>query len=314
LESAWTLSLGGRWFRFEESSHAANRGILAGGTPAPVSRSSDESGFVPKVTLSWAVSPESLLYATVSQGFRPGGPNFTEVPLPLCRGSLEAIGLDEAPASYQSDSLWNYEIGARSTLLDGRLQASVATFLMDWSDVQILAFLACGSAFMSNAANARSDGVEAELTFQLSDSITLDVSGAYIDARVTNDVRELSIEAGEVLPGVPEFSLQAAATWRFPVAADTDGFVRGDYRFVDETEGSFVPAGNERLTAPSYEIVDLRFGFERAAWSASLFVTNLFDEYGIVNRVDDFGLHPNGDFQNLIQPRTIGLTLRAQFE
>lgn len=116
------------------------------------------------------------------------------------------------------------------------------------------------------------------------------------------------------LPGVPELSLQAAATWRFPLSSDTDAFVRGDYRFVDETAGSFVPEASGRLIAPSYDVVDLRFGIERETWNASLYVTNIFDEYGIVNRVDDFGQHPGDDFQNLIQPRTLGVSLRVQFE
>lgn len=314
LADDWSLSLGGRGFYFDESSLTAFRGFLAGGIHAPHKKSSDETGFVPKVTLSWTPSAQTLLYATASQGFRPGGPNWGDASLPDCQSGLDAMGLEKAPEFYESDSLWNYEIGMRSTLLDGRLQASTAVFRMDWSDVQILAFLSCGAGFLFNAAAARSDGVEAELEFQPSDSVTLELSGAYVDARLTRDVPELNVESGEELPGVPELSLQAAATWRFPLGSDTDGFVRGDYRFVDETGGSFVPEASVRLTAPSYDVVDLRFGVEREGWNASLYVTNVFDEYGIVNRVDDFGFHPGGDFQNLIQPRTVGLSLRARFE
>jgi outer membrane receptor protein involved in Fe transport len=280
LTPAWTVTFGGRWFRFEESSRVAVKGIL--GNPEPTLNSADETGFVPKVMVSWAVDPDTLLYAAATQGFRPGGPNFAAVPLPLCEDELHSVGLDAAPKSYESDSFWNYELGVRSTKLNRRLRMSAAAFHVDWSDVQILAFLSCGAGFMSNAAQARSDGVEAEAEFSATDSLTLGLSGAYIDARVTRDVTVLSVEAGEQMPGVPKFI--------------------------------FVPEGAPRLTAPSYQVVDLHLGVERGRWSASIFVDNVLDEYGIVNRVDDTGLHPSGDFQNLIQPRTIGLTVRTRFQ
>lgn len=309
----WSLTVGGRWFRFEEDSERDVKGILSGGTVFIQSEATEES-FVPKVTLAWAVSPETLVYATASQGFRPGGPNFLEVPLPLCEDALASVGLDAVPEGYESDSLWNYEIGARSTLLRGKLQGSVAAFRMDWTDVQILAFLSCGTAFISNAAEARSEGVEAELTLQATDSLSFSLSGAYIDARITEDVPVLSVESGEALPGVPELSLQANATWRFWMTDSISAYLRADYRYVDETAGTFVPEGFPRLVAPSYETLDLAFGLERGRWAASLYFRNVFDEYGIVNRVDDFGLHPGDDYQNLIQPRTLGLTVRARFD
>ena len=85
-------------------------------------------------------------------------------------------------------------------------------------------------------------------------------------------------------------------------------------RYVDDTFGTFVPAGTPRLVAPSYLTIDLRLGVEGRRWSISVFAENLLDEYGIVNRVDDFGLHPAGDYQNLVRPQTIGLSVRANLD
>jgi len=309
----WQANVGARWYRFEETSTVDSVGFLYGGDVEEV-RQSNDSGVVPKLTLSWRPDDDSLLYTTAAKGFRPSGPNFQPVSGDTCAESLAAIGLTEAPASYKSDTLWNYEIGGRTARLDGRLEVSGAVYYIDWTDVQILAFLQCGTGFMANAGEARSQGAEIELAIRPADGIELAFGGAYIDAELTEDAPTLNAPSGSKLPGVPRFSGYGSLTKHFTAGADRAGFGRVAFRFVDETYGTFVPAGTPRLVAPSYSTVDLLLGLEGRRWSASIFAENLFDEHGIVNAVDDFGLHPGGDYQNIVRPRTVGFNLRLKFD
>ncbi len=309
----WQVSAGARWYRFEETSAVDSVGFLYGGTVEEV-RKSDDSGVVPKLTLSWRPDDASLLYATTTKGFRPSGPNYQPISAEVCAADLAAIGLTEAPASYKSDKLWNYEIGGRTTRLDGRLEVSGAVYYIDWTDVQILAFLLCGTGFTANAGEARSQGAEIELTVRPADGIELAFGGAYIDAELTEDAPTLNAPSGSQLPGVPRFSGYGSLTKHFRAGANLAGYGRVAFRYVDKTYGTFVPAGTPRLVASSYSTVDLVFGLEVRRWSASIFAENLFDEHGVVNAVDDFGLHPGGDYQNLVRPRTVGLNLRLKFD
>lgn len=308
----WQVTVGGRWFRFDESSHVDSVGFLYNG-PVVVTRKGGDSGFVPRLTLSWRPDEDGLVYATVAKGFRPSGPNFQPVNEVSCAESLAAIGLTEAPVDYKSDSLWNYEIGGRFNLLDGRLRASASLYHVDWTDVQILAFLQCGTGFMSNAGKALSEGVEFEVDSRLTDSTELSIGLSYIDAKLTKDAPTLSAPSGSRLPGVPRWSGYGSVTQWFALAADRSAYLRAALRYVDETFGTFVPGGATRLVAPSYAVMDLRLGIDVGRWNLALFAENLLDEYGIVNSVDDFGLHPGGQYQNLVRPRTIGLSVRASF-
>src|SRR3546814_13685293 len=94
-----------------------------------------------------------MLYARAASGYRPGGPRF----LPL--------GLSPPPGftnEFGSETLWNYEIGARTALFDLRLTMSGAIYYIDWSHVQgFLAFGAFGA--FGTAGDAEGNGFELEI-------------------------------------------------------------------------------------------------------------------------------------------------------
>lgn len=309
----WRVVLGGRGYRIRETSHVDARGLLAGGL-TQASRDSDESGFIPKLSLSYQLREQTLLYATASQGFRPGGPNYTPVPQQLCGGDLATIGLASAPEAYQADTLWNYEVGLKGRWREGRLNVSSAIYHIDWSDVQLPVFLTCGTGFIENAGTAESRGAEFELSARPLENLELTAGMSYVDAELASYVRELNVQPGARMPGTPRFNWQGSVTYSFHRTADAQAFVRAAFHHVDKSFGTFVPSGLPRLEAPAYEVVNLRAGLDRKSWSVAIFADNVFNEYGIVNAVDDFGLHPSNDWHNLIRPRTFGLSVRTRFE
>jgi outer membrane receptor protein involved in Fe transport len=122
---AFDLALGGRWSENKQSANQEIGGLLV--PPQTTSGDSSESKFTYSVAPRWHISQDTMAYARVASGYRPGGPNA------LPPGAPAGV-----PRNYESDSTVNYELGSRTTLLDHRLSIDVAAFLIDWSKIQLL--------------------------------------------------------------------------------------------------------------------------------------------------------------------------------
>ena len=306
------LVVGSRWQHMKEEANSDSAGLLYGGV-ARTSKHWAGSGFSPNVSASFRPSDVYTLYVTASKGFRTGGPNYAPVPQDLCEESLGMLGLTHVPESYDSDHVWNYEIGARVRSRDERIALSASAFRINWSDVQILGFLSCGTGFVDNAGTARTNGVELELSWRVGEHWTIEGNASYLDAQLEGDVPILGVEGGDRLPGVPQWTVNASLTYQHNITSSVVGYIRTDLQYVDAREGTFVPEGAPRLRAPAYALGNLRLGCEGARWSAALYLRNAWDEYATYARVDDFGLHPSGDWNTVGRPRTAGLRIDWRF-
>ena len=74
-----------------------------------------ESPVTPKMSVQYFMNPDDLLYFSAAKGFRPGGVN--QVLTSAAQGSLAQNGLttDVLPKTFDSDSVWSYELGAKTT-------------------------------------------------------------------------------------------------------------------------------------------------------------------------------------------------------
>jgi len=106
-----------------------------------------------KAGVAYRPSDDTLLFMNAAEGFRPGGTNsiFTEAIVELCEADLAALGLSAPPFDFESDSLWSYEVGAKTNWLDHRLTANLTAYHIDWSDMQTAKDLDCGITFIANA-------------------------------------------------------------------------------------------------------------------------------------------------------------------
>jgi hypothetical protein len=118
-----------------------------------------ETGFTPKVELAYKPNQDLLVYALASRGFRAGGPTRKPADLPSCNAELAALGLTPED-SFDSDSVWNYEAGAKTVWADGKLTANVAGYYIDWKNIQQELQLQCGFAFTTNCGKATRTGAE----------------------------------------------------------------------------------------------------------------------------------------------------------
>ena len=102
-------------------------GALNAGVPPVYSGASRETPVTPKAGASFQYDENNLFYTYIAKGYRVGGVN---TPLPsFCSGPT-------APASYNSDSVWSYEIGAKDNLFDGRLQLDTSVYHINWNNIQ----------------------------------------------------------------------------------------------------------------------------------------------------------------------------------
>jgi outer membrane receptor protein involved in Fe transport len=143
-------------------------------------------GVLYKGNITFKMSDTSLVYATVSNGMRPGGFNRKG-----CNSGFAAAnaGLCATLARYEPDEATNYELGAKLGLLDRRLQINLAAYRIDWTDIQIAVFNqnVSNQTFNSNLADARINGIEGDIAFRATPELTLNTGFSYNDSELTKD-------------------------------------------------------------------------------------------------------------------------------
>ncbi len=129
------------------------------------------SGFSPKLNLTWKATPNLMVYGTYSKGFRPGGINR--------RGSVP---------NYTPDYLSNYEFGWKTTLFNKKVHFNGAIYDQEWDSFQFSYLGANSFTEVHNGPNASIKGLEGDLTWQATDNLFISASGAYTDAKTTENL------------------------------------------------------------------------------------------------------------------------------
>ena len=218
-----------------------DNGGLAGGGKS-------EQPFTPKFNLSYQLTADDLVYATASKGYRIGG---ATPPLPPNCGT-------GFPTSYNSDSLWSYEVGTKDRFLNRTLQVSASAFYVDWSNIQQAFYVpACGIQFTTNAGGAISKGFDLESQWQVTRALDLELTVGYTDARFSQTALDANGDVlnvkGDALD-LPPWTVTVAAQYDFSVL-DRDAFVRADYEFASKRTA---PIPNEDPATAFYDPERLR--------------------------------------------------------
>lgn len=305
--------LGVRVFNNEIDFRDTQFGIVVGPEEAAVEGTQSESGETLKIGVEWEPNADVLVYATAAEGFRIGGVNGT-VPVATCADDLAAAGLTpESTTAFESDGLWNYEVGAKSRWLAGRLTVNAAVFFIDWKDIQQTQLLQCGFSFVTNAGAAQSVGGDLELAARFGNGFGFDFNLGYNDAEITEGGEGLSFSAGDPVQQVPEWTLSANAAYDFEITEHLDGYLRSDLAYVGESFSATNDAANPRLR-DAYAIVNLRLGMRRDDIEIAFFADNVTNE--IANLSDNRSLAaeiPGRRRLVVNRPRTIGIEMRKLF-
>jgi outer membrane receptor protein involved in Fe transport/outer membrane protein OmpA-like peptidoglycan-associated protein len=343
VTDAFSVSAGGRYYDFSEDRVLYFGGIFAdsNGLPTELTNgpgSTDDDGFLPRVLFSYDVNDNVQLNAQASKGFRLGGIND---PLNTGLCSAEDLITYGGRPSFESETLWNYELGAKVGFAEGRGLFNVAVFHAEIKDLQVPALAGtCSSRIAINVPESHATGVEMELSAQPTDRFDFGISASYVSSEIDTTVTALvggvptvlaGIQEGNRLPSVPEFQMSANATYTWPFTESLEGFITGSYQHVgsrytqmaDQRPGfgtfGIRPFGAPTITSftfdpllPAYDIGNLRFGVRGDDWEAAFYINNVGDENARLALDQERGRVARVGFLTN-QPRTIGLTFRKDF-
>ncbi len=295
------VSVGARYAENEQSVEQGGTAVSSGG------EDSTDDALTYSIAPRFRIGDDTMIYARVASGYRPGGPNILGVPSVI-------------PATFNPDETVNYELGVKTDLFNGMLRLDAALFHIDWTDIQLLVFDGVVSG-NSNGSSAESEGVEWSATLAPTDGLTLVWSGAYTDAKLTGDTDPIVVggASGDPLPYSPEWASTLDVNYEWAVGQHT-AYVGGAWRYVGEQSSGFPGTGGflygaEQIELPSYNIFDLRAGMEFEQFAVDVFARNVGDERAVTS-FGGFGATlpdaPNGA-ANLIRPRTIGVSLSTRF-
>ena len=319
----WTLTAGVRIARTRFDFVNAQDGPYNAPGPSGASGREAETPVTPKLGLSYQPDDRTLLYATAQKGYRIGGAN---VPLPLafCQAGLDNLGLAKSPDSFASDSVWSYELGAKSALFDRRVSVAASVYYLRWSDIQQSVYLPeCGFAFTTNSGSAVSRGFDLQGQARLGHGVSLDWAIGYDDAAYATSTRASSAPGapviaakGDALPGSP-WSAALGVAWAFDLHG-RDGFARADWQYARRSRASPI---QDPLTqgydpaipaAPATSYLQLRAGVDMGGWRVQGFVDNLLNAHPELSRSHE-------DQQTLLfigttfRPRTAGVSIDRRF-
>jgi outer membrane receptor protein involved in Fe transport len=294
-----TLNLGGRYFTANNTLSGTSGFVGA----TYIAKQTTEYGEVHKVNLSWKVTPDKMLYATYSTGFRPGGANRRDVAPP-----------------YQPDTLINYEVGFKTTWLDGRLRVNGDIFDDYWRNVQFslspIGFQ--GITFIYNVGFAESKGIEGDFSFRVTDNLTVSGSGTYIDANLTKTFCDASGECaykGTQLPIQPPYkgSLTARYAW---TENSYDKFAQASISGQSGSRSALLQP-DEDILGPTgaFGSLDLSGGFGKDNWNFSAYINNVLDNRGILSLNTDCSITYCGPYKLRYptKPRLVGVKLGFKY-
>jgi outer membrane receptor protein involved in Fe transport len=301
IAPAWAAGIGTRLYRVEQSYASDNRGVLVG-APRVDSGSTNESGVTPRFNVQYQPQPRLSFYGNAAKGFRPGGVNAVTA---ACQQAQISAGLPEAPATFESDTLWSYELGAKTTWLEGAMHVTGAIYRIDWDDIQIQRTATPLCTPTDNSGEARANGIELAVTAQALPRLELELAEAYTDARFAEDSPVSRRHKGDPVPDVPRNTLAVAATYALP---HPSSFVRLDYQLRGSAPNDLgTGVGNDTIQA--YQQVHARMVWSFAKLQALLTVRNLTNERGAFSRIAVLGEM----VEIRVPPRTVTIGLQYPF-
>ena len=297
-----------------------NLGVYTNGGVIPVEASGQ--GVTYRFNLSWKPRPGLLMYGTVSRGFRPGGINRRA---------------DVSP--YAADFLTNYEVGAKTTWLGGKLRFNAAFYRQDWDKFQF-SFLGQNSfTEIHNGPNARIWGAEFDSSLTLG-GLSLTASGSYTDAKTTKNLclfddptftcadtgngNMISAPKGTRLPITPKVKLNGTARYTVPMG-DAKIYGQGVVSYQSSASSDIRTAIYETFSgnviSPAAQLGELKafttanfaLGAEFKNFDIELFIENAFDTRGQLSRFQECGSCGQRPYIVPNRPQTVGVRLGSKF-
>lgn len=280
-----------------------------------------------KLTAEYDVAPDVMVYANAASGYKGPG---------LASSGVVQAGVDPL---IRPETVMAYDIGIKSTFLDGAVVLNATAFYEDFDDFQTQIFDTSTTPpgfRTTNAGGLVTKGVEAQLTVRPATGLSLSANGAYIDARyrdldglscpyaytvptVSNGCRLVGTRPvinadGFRLANAPKFAFNLAGNYTVPVGGDANMSFALDYAWRSDEQ--FSANGDPQTIQPAYGILNgsVALAQSEGMWELRAYVRNIFDTYYVdllaPNAADTTGGYTQ--FFSRYQDRQAGLTLRVR--
>lgn len=270
------------------------------------------------VTLSYKPQPNILTYVTYSHGEKSAGLNF--------------LTSQTTPKVVAPEKIDNYEIGVKSTLLDGRLLLDGDAFWSEVTDFQSTLFGVVNNqlvAYLASVPKVRSRGIETDIHAQVTDNLSLFASTIYNEAYNESNphgvcpIEQSNISStcnltGRPLAGASKWSASFGGEYDVPLrpigGTETTAYITGNYY----VRSSFYSTGDDSAYSkvPGYGVGNLSFGIRQAdgRWDLSGWIHNFTNSrYYLFKEVTGSLPTYNLVVGEVGDPLTFGITLRAKF-
>ncbi|MBO9604135.1 MAG: TonB-dependent receptor [Novosphingobium sp.] len=346
---------GARYFKYTSDIQGALVLPLIGDPLSPYDPSIDpagghakQDGWVWKLNTSYHFTPDFMVYATYSKGYRIGGPNrVAPCPDPVPPDQQNACALPNE-IQYGPDTTKNIEVGLRTQLFDRKLSFNFDVFHINWDGIQVDSATYYGvTGITVNGGKALSKGFETSFEFRPIPRLSIQGTYSYVDAHLTEDVpgivtirtipgyygpykskshpeypakfTQLDALAGDRLPGSAKNSGSLGATYTMPfLDGDLISNWTATYRGDVVSRLGWDRAYGDKI--PGYVLHRASISYETDKYAISLFANNIFDKYAVVSVGNDRSRIGINDgvvvryySQTVLTPRTFGIEARYKF-
>ena len=330
------LTAGLRWYDWEEDKTFKSGGPFSNSAAQNQDITVSSDGFSPRFMVSYDATDNVTVNGQISRGFRLGGVN-DPLNQPLCKDAYDTYRVYQ---EFEDETLWNYEVGFKSSFENVTLNGSV--FYTDIENLGVNVDAGdCSSRVAISVPESHTVGAELELSIQPTKSLLLAFAGSYVEAEFDSTVRTgdgsavvEGIGKGNRIPSVPDWQLSGSATYTLPgLLSARESYLSASWQFVGDSitqSGDQVP-GREvflhnlayagipadqttevDLLLDSYHLFNLSAGLVYNNLEFTAYVKNLTDE----NVELSFDRERAGRARlayRVGQPRTFGLVTRMRF-
>lgn len=283
-----------------------------------------ESDTLFKFNMSYHLDKDTMVYGTVSEGYRRGGAN--AVPL---EGSLA-----ERPEwqQYSSDSAVNYELGVKGYLGNNKHSYSLSAFRLDWDNPQLNTASYWGFFTVANGESAKTQGIELELQGYLTDSIHYVLGYANVSAELTADfivptgvssesATRVQAENGAKLPASPKNTISLAVDYTHELDGGMYWVTQVNTYYQSSSLNYLGDSDALQADIDGFSLSNITSRLASDTWDVTLYVKNIFNEDGVTGLIPEayMGTDPSENFLGnsskdyISLPRTFGVAFNYRF-
>jgi len=291
--------------------------------------SNDEGLWGGKLSMEFRGLDDQLIYALISRGYKSGGNN---VPGPVDEGGDGNL----IPLIFDTEFMWNYEIGHKASWISGRLDSQISLFYQDRKDIQIKQSLVTSrdtgevngdcpcdfTDFISNAAEGINYGLELEIVAALTENIQGWLNLGWLDTEYRDFQSFSHVDAdSDTGMSVNLDGREQAHAPRYQLALGVEYRLTGHliWSFDTEYKDEFFLSPRHDVKTESYTLLNSRLRYAQGHWELALWGKNLTDEETIVRGFGGFGNDPRKFYatEPYFQygaPRVVGVSAALQFK